>query len=98
MRQVNRATAETAHSAALAEGLEPLKNWVKRLLDHVIQDRMGNADLEFAWLDARPIQPLEQARVLDTYVRRGIYTVNEARDILGFGAIAGGEQARVYGN
>ena len=98
MRQVNRATAETAHSAALAEGLEPLKNWVKRLIDHVIQDRMGHPDLEFAWIDPRPVQPIEQARVLDTYVRRGIYTVNEARDILGFGPIAGGEQARVYGN
>lgn len=56
MRQVNRATAETAHSAALAEGLEPLKNWVKRLLDHVIQDRMGNADLEFAWADERSMR------------------------------------------
>lgn len=98
MRQVNRATAETAHSAALAEGLEPLKNWVNRLLDHVIQDRMGHADLEFAWVDPRPVQPIEQATVLDTYVRCGIYTVNEARDILGFGPIASGEQARVHGN
>ena len=25
----------------------------------------------------------EQAKLLDTYVRRGIYTVNEARDLLG---------------
>jgi HK97 family phage portal protein len=97
-REINRATAETAHSAALAEGLEPLKGWVKRLIDHVIQDRMGQIDLEFAWTDMRPIQPLDQARMLDTYVRRGIYTVNEARDILGIGPIAGGEQARVYGN
>jgi hypothetical protein len=96
MRQVNRATAETAHSAALAEGLEPLKNWVKRLIDNVIQDRMGHADLEFAWIDPRPVQPIEQARVLDIYVSRGIYTVNEARDILGFGPIAGGEQTRVH--
>ncbi|MGE3942510.1 MAG: phage portal protein [Alphaproteobacteria bacterium] len=95
-RQVNRATAETAHSAALAEGLEPLKNWVKNLIDHVIQDRMGHADLEFAWVDPRPIQPIEQARVLDIYVRRGIYTVNEARGILGFGPIPGGEQVQLY--
>jgi HK97 family phage portal protein len=96
--QVNRATAETAQSAALAEGLEPLKGWVKRLADHVIQDRMGHADLEFAWVDPRPVQPTEQARVLDIYVRRGIYTVNEARDILGFSPIDGGERAMVYGN
>jgi len=97
-RQVNRATAETAQSAALAEGLEPLKGWVKRLADHVIQDRMGHADLEFAWADLRPVEPREQARVLDIYVRRGIYTVNEARDILGFGPVAGGERPMAYGN
>jgi len=97
-RQVNRATAETAQEAALAEGLAPLKGWVKRLADHVIQDRMGHADLEFAWVDLRPADPAEQAKMLDIYVRGGIYTVNEARDILGFDPIAGGEAAMVYGS
>src|SRR5712691_448575 len=53
-RQVNRATAETAQEAALAEGLAPLMGWIKRLLDHVIQDRLGHAELEFACLRRRP--------------------------------------------
>ncbi len=96
-RQINRATAETAQEAALAEGLAPLMGWVKRLADHVIQDRMGQADLEFAWIDLRPADPAEQAKMLDIYVRDGIYTVNEARDALGFPPIAGGEAALVYG-
>ena len=96
-RQVNRATAETAQSSALAEGLQPLKGWVKRLADHVIQNRMGEPALEFAWLDQRPTDPGEQAKILDIYVRSGIYTVNEAREILGFDPIAGGELATVYG-
>src|SRR5436853_291225 len=43
-RQVNRATAETAQEAALAEGLAPLMGRVKRLADHVIQDRIGETD------------------------------------------------------
>ncbi len=97
-RQINRATAETAQAAALAEGLAPLMGWVKRLVDHVIQDRMGEGDLEFAWVDQRPADPAEQAKMLDLYVRDGIYTVNEARDILGFDPIAGGDQAMVYGS
>ena len=96
-RQVNRATAETAQEAALAEGLAPLMGWVKRLADHVIQDRMGHADLEFAWADLRPADPAEQAKMLDIYVRDGIYTINEARDILGFDPVAGGELPMVYG-
>jgi len=94
-RQVNRATAETAQEAALAEGLAPLMGWVKRLADHVIQDRMGHRDLEFAWIDLRPADPAEQAKMLDLYVRGGIYTVNEARDILGFDPVPGGEVALV---
>src|SRR4029079_20152 len=57
VRQVNRATAETAQQAALVDGLAPLMGWVKRLVDHVIQDQMGHRDLEFAWSDLRPIEP-----------------------------------------
>ena len=96
-RQINRATAETTQEAALAEGLAPLMGWVKRLVDHVIQDRMGHADLEFAWLDLRPADPSEQATMLDLYVRNGIYTVNEARGILGFDPVAGGDTPTTLG-
>src|SRR5438067_1308251 len=95
-RQVNRATAETAQEAAPAQRLAPLMGWVKRLADHVIQDRMGQADLEFAWIDLRPADPAEQAKMLDLYVRGGIYTINEARDILGFDPVPGGEAPLVY--
>jgi HK97 family phage portal protein len=95
-RQINRATAETAQQAATAEGLAPLMAWVKRLADHVMQDRMGQADLEFAWAD-RPADPAEQAKLLDLYVRSGVYTVNEARAQLGLDPVAGGDQAMVYG-
>ncbi|MFI4947765.1 MAG: hypothetical protein ACHQC9_03075 [Alphaproteobacteria bacterium] len=38
--------------------------WVKWLADDVIQDRMGHADLEFAWADPRPADPAEQAKML----------------------------------
>jgi HK97 family phage portal protein len=89
IHQINRATAEQAQEAALAEGLAPLMGWVKRLADHVIQDRMGHADLEFGWVDLRPADPAEQATMFDIYLRNGVYTVNEARDILGMEAIAG---------
>jgi hypothetical protein len=66
--------------------------WVKRLVDHVIQDRMGHADLEFAWVDLRPADPAEQAKMLDIYLRSGVYTINEAREMLGMDALAGGDR------
>jgi len=90
--QVNRATAQAAQETALEEGLAPLAGWVKRLVDSVIQDRMGHADLEFVWSDARPTNAKDQASILDIYVKDGVYTLNEARDILGLPAVEGGDQ------
>lgn len=90
--QVNRATAQSAQEAALEEGLAPLIGWVKRLLDDLIQNKMGHVDLEFAWSDARPTDPKDQASVLGCYVRDGIYALNEARDILGLGPVEGGDK------
>jgi len=89
--QVNRATAQTAQEAALEEGLAPLTGWVKRLVDSVIQNRMGHSDLEFAWLDVRPTDPKDQSVILTSYVKDGIYTLNEARDVLGLDPVEGGD-------
>jgi len=96
-RQVNRATAQTSQEAALDEGQAPLMGWVKRLVDHVIQNVIGEPDLEFVWADLQPADPAEQAKILDIYVRDGIYAVNEARDILGLGPVPGGDTPMVYG-
>ena len=98
IRQLNRATAETSQDAMQAEGLAPLMLWVKRLADHVIQDVMGHADLEFAWGELRSADPAEQAKMLDIYVRNGIYAVNEARNLLGLDPVPGGDQPMVYGS
>jgi Phage portal protein len=95
IRQINRATADTAQEAALAEGLAPLMGWVKRLADHVIQDRMGETDLEFAWSDLKTIEPKEQAELLALYVKEGIKTRNEARSLLGDDPLPGGDALTV---
>jgi HK97 family phage portal protein len=90
--QVNRATAQTAQDTALEEGLAPLMGWVKRLVDSVIQNRMGHRDLEFAWSGTRATDPKDQAAALTSYVKEGIYTVNEARSILALDPIEGGDE------
>ena len=93
--QVNRATAQSAQETALEEGLAPLARWVKRLVDSVIQDRMGHPDLEFVWSDVRPTDPKDQASILDIYVKDGVFTLNEARDTLGLAPVQGGDQPMV---
>ncbi len=71
--------------------------WVKRLADHVIQDRLGEPDLEFVWAEGRPADPAVEAKVIDTYVRNGVYAINEARDLLGLDPVPGGDRPMVYG-
>ena len=83
--QVNRATSETMRLQATQEGLVPLKTWVKSALDRVIQDCMGERDLEFVWVGDDAIDPLQQAQTLDILVSAGIKTREEARAELGLG-------------
>ena len=93
--QVSRATAQTAQEAALEEGLAPLMGWVKRVVDSVIQNRMGHTDLEFAWRAKRPVDPLDQQKTLVGYVKAGLMTRNQARDALGLNPVKGGDDATV---
>ena len=68
--------------------------YVKRLVDFVIQSRQGHPDLEFAWLDVRPIDPSDQAKILDTFVKNGTYTHDEARDVLSLEPLPDGAGAQ----
>ncbi|MEI7443272.1 MAG: phage portal protein [Burkholderiales bacterium] len=81
--QVNRATAETSRQQARAEGLEPLKQWVKTLLDDVLETRLDAAGCEFVWVDEDAIGPLERAQVDKIYVDAKVLHPDEVRADLG---------------
>jgi hypothetical protein len=89
--QVNRATAETAQETSLSEGLVPLQNWVKQLVDQVIAAEFAAPDLEFAWADERAINPGDVAQIATSYVAAGIKSVNEVRAELGLPPVQGGD-------
>lgn len=82
-RQVNRATAETAEDVADREGLAPLMGWAKALVDRLLADLWGRADLEFVWLPAAVIDPTVQARIDALYIQAGVMTPDEIRGRLG---------------
>jgi hypothetical protein len=46
---------------------------------------------------AGPAALAAEAKILDTYVRGGIYAVNEARNLLGLAPVSGGDVPMVYG-
>ena len=91
-RQVNRATAETTQETALERGAGAADGLgqAARRPRHPGPD--GPCRPRIHLVDVRPTDPTDQASMLDLYVRDGIYTVNEARDILGLAPVDGGDQ------
>jgi hypothetical protein len=77
----NRATAQTAHEQSITEGIIPLQNWIKSLIDSIIQrpDLMGAADLHFMWDEEEATDPQVQSQIQDTRIRNGSMTIDQAR-------------------
>jgi hypothetical protein len=47
LKMMNRATADSASQEAEANGLAPIKDWVKDLIDDVLAEDFDAADMEF---------------------------------------------------
>jgi len=83
IQQQNRATAESAKEAALSEGLAPVMNWIKDIVDLLIERWWNAPDLEFVWGNHKEVDPASMASINSTYVRMGIKSIDEARSELG---------------
>lgn len=80
IKQMNRSTGQTDADRSMEEGLEPLKLWVKRLIDGVNEDDFGVTDHEFAWVDTPEIDPAKQAEIDNINLRNGSGIIDEVRD------------------
>ncbi|GIK83029.1 MAG: hypothetical protein BroJett024_41340 [Alphaproteobacteria bacterium] len=83
IREMNRATAETAQDAAMQEGLAPVQLWVKNLVDSMIARFWKAPDLEFRWYEEDTPDPLSQAQVAQIYVAAKVLHPDEVRADLG---------------
>jgi len=81
--QVNRATAETAQEQSLEEGLEPVKQWLKDLIDDILIEDFGETDLEFRWGETKKVDPDQQATRIIGLVGSALMRPNEGRAELG---------------
>lgn len=87
VKEVNRATAETAQAASQSEGLAPLMMWVKSMMDRIISAYFGS-DLEFVWQSDEMVAPKDQAEIDAKYVAAKILTADEVRSKrFGLGAL-----------
>ncbi len=95
VKQMNRATADNAHDTGMQEGLAPLQNWVKALIDRVLAEDFAAPDLEFQWNEDRALSASEAMSVNTGYVAAGLKTRNEVRADIGLPPLPGGDVALV---
>ena len=96
VKQATRTTSDVLQEAALDEGLAPLKQWVRDLMNYILRFHFGYADLEFQWIAENPLDPQSQATMLTAYLKTGAMTVNEVRQKIGMDPIPDGDTALVY--
>jgi len=90
----NRATAEQAQDAALAEGLMPYLVYWTNTINYMIAWGWGWTDIECVPKMQKEMDVLKQAQAEDLRIRNGSLSVDEIREDLGESAI--GQPPAVY--
>ncbi len=80
VKEMNRATAETAQESASMEGLEPMKLWFSDFMGDVLVRAWGVDDLEFAYIDEEITDPKTKMEVWTGYKGAAIVTADEVRE------------------
>lgn len=93
VREMNRATAETARETAIQEGLLPIMQWVKNLIDYIIWKYFQFTDLQLVWVDDKDPDLLQQAQINQIYLAAGVKTENEVREEIGMEAFTPEQEA-----
>jgi PAS domain-containing protein len=79
VQTLNRATADVAQETAESDGLTPIQNWVKDVIDEILEDDLGADDFEFMWRDDAELDPLKRQQITSGYLKDGLVTINEGR-------------------
>lgn len=79
VKEVNRATAETAQETAALDGLAPIQNWVRNLMNFILINDFKSPDLEFKWEEDEELDPDKKSQIIDREQAAGRLTYNEAR-------------------
>ena len=79
VKQMNRATAQTVHAAALQEGLVPLLAWVKDMMNFIIWKYWGYTDLEFVWKTEEDTDATAQAAIDKMDITSGLRLRSQIR-------------------
>lgn len=78
-KMMNRASAQVSQTASQEEGIKPWMDWAKRLVDYIIQVKMGFESYEIGFSPEFDTDITKQSKVDQLDVHEGIRTRDEVR-------------------
>lgn len=96
VKQMNRATAESAKEQAMEEGLAPIQNYVRNNLNRIIAVDFASPDLIWDWQDNREMDPETASTIRVNEVKAGIISIDEAREEKGEEPLGGAYDHRTW--
>jgi hypothetical protein len=79
----NRSVVQQHDRTGEEEGLQSTKLWAADLFNGIIENHLGDDEIEFVWKEEEDVDQAKQSTILRGYVVDGIMTINEVRERLG---------------
>jgi 2'-5' RNA ligase len=80
VKQTNRATAEQMSEESEEQGLQPYLDWMKDLLNEIVQVQYGFEDIEAVTGSRKEQDALKQAEIDQIKLKNGMVTLDELRE------------------
>lgn len=78
-------------------GIQPLMQFVQRMMNRVLVQFFQRPDLEFSWVEDRELDPNIASQIEDRQLKNGTLLINEARDRNGREPLEGGDVPMIGG-
>ena len=79
VQQMNRATSETVQDVANEEGLVPLLDFLREMMNDIIKKVLHVDGLQFRWNLQEDVDPATQKDIDATYMEHGVYSIDDVR-------------------
>jgi len=97
VKQMNRATAESASTSAKEEGLQPLLDYLKDMFDQIIKKALRLDGIQFMWNMEEEQDTASQATIDTGYIEHGVWGIDEVRERMGMTKLGVGPMIWVAG-
>jgi hypothetical protein len=90
-KQMSRASSQHGAEQADREGFQPFSNFLAEQIDRMIHGPFAMDDVEFVFQSHTDPNTLQNAQMFDLYIKDGVMTRNEVRDVLGLEPLDDGD-------